>query len=357
MSTTSPSSTSISQREAQRRRRQRHAPAGYLLTSDAFQHLLLRERMRTDRTGSPFCVLAFRLVSADGRHHQIDRLAGLLSGWLRFTDQCGFLGDDAVAAFLPDTPAEGGLKVLADLRREYEGQGPTLECDVFAYPGQTLPIDEAAIQARMRSAATLYERPHAKWTRLMDLAVGSGVLIASLPILGVAAAAIRLTSPGPVIFCQWRSGRAGRPFRMYKLRTMRNDAEQQQEMLRPQSEQDGPAFKLTNDPRVTPVGRFLRRTSIDELPQLWNVLRGEMSLVGPRPLPLAEQEACLPWQQHRLDVLPGLTGLWQVEGRSEVSFDVWMRMDRQYVRSQSFWNDLRLLCATLPAVLLRRGAK
>lgn len=342
---------------APRRRKLRKAPANYLLPPASFRQLLLRERMRTDRTGSPFCVLAFPLQTTSGAQHNPQQLANLLSGWLRFTDQAGFLSDDVLAVFLPDTPLEGGSTVLELLRREHGEQAPPLECDAYLYPGQLLPLDEGAAPNAMQSATALYERSTGLWSRLLDLAVGSVALTAALPILAVAAGAIRFSSPGPIIFSQWRSGRGGRPFRIFKLRTMRTDAEQQLEMLRPLSEQDGPAFKLSNDPRVTSVGRFLRRTSIDELPQLWNVLRGEMSLVGPRPLPLAEQEACLPWQQHRLDVLPGLTGVWQVEGRSEVAFDVWMRMDRDYLRRQSVWTDLRLLWATLPAVLFRRGAK
>ena len=123
------------------------------------------------------------------------------------------------------------------------------------------------------------------------------------------------------------------------------------------SEQDGPAFKITNDPRLTPVGKFLRKTSIDEMPQLFNVLKGDMSLVGPRPLPCAESEGCLNWQKHRMNITPGLTCIWQVKGRSRVGFDDWVRMDMAYMRRRTFWKDLQIIFATIPAVLLRRGAK
>jgi lipopolysaccharide/colanic/teichoic acid biosynthesis glycosyltransferase len=137
---------------------------------------------------------------------------------------------------------------------------------------------------------------------------------------------------------------------------MRPGADDEKHALRQHSQQDGPAFKMRRDPRLTLVGRFLRATSIDELPQLWNVLRGEMSLVGPRPLPCDESAACLRWQRRRLEVTPGLTCIWQVSGRNLLAFDEWMRMDLRYVDGRSPWLDFTLLLRTLPAVLSRKGA-
>jgi lipopolysaccharide/colanic/teichoic acid biosynthesis glycosyltransferase len=157
-----------------------------------------------------------------------------------------------------------------------------------------------------------------------------------------------------VFFKQWRSGRGGRPFLCYKFRTMVVDAESRKKQLLARNEQDGPAFKIQDDPRVTPLGRFLRKTSIDELPQFWNVLRGEMSLVGPRPLPCHEAEACRGWLRRRLDATPGLTCIWQVYGRSRVSFAEWVRMDLRYIRSCTLWHDVKLILQTVPAVLLKR---
>ncbi|HEX5270896.1 MAG TPA: sugar transferase, partial [Gemmataceae bacterium] len=202
----------------------------------------------------------------------------------------------------------------------------------------------------------VFVRPMPRWKRAIDV-LGSAVgLVLLLPVLAAAAVAVRLSSPGPIFFAQRRSGLGGRPFRMYKFRSMVVDAEARKAALMARNEQDGPAFKIKHDPRVTRVGRFLRATSIDELPQLWNVLKGDMSLVGPRPLPVAEADACDLWQRRRLDVTPGLTCIWQVRGRGKASFADWVRMDLEYIRSQSLPQDLRLLLLTGPAVVLRKGA-
>ncbi len=193
--------------------------------------------------------------------------------------------------------------------------------------------------------------------RGVDIVGATLGLIISAPILAILAAMIKFSSTGPVVFSQWREGHGGRLFRIYKLRTMCADAHQYQLSLRDLSEQDGPAFKMRHDPRTTSIGRFLRRTSLDELPQLWNVLVGDMSLVGPRPLPARESRQCLPWQRQRLLVLPGLTCIWQVKGRNTVTFVEWMRMDLQYVRQRSLLGDLRLLLATGPSILLTKGPR
>jgi lipopolysaccharide/colanic/teichoic acid biosynthesis glycosyltransferase len=196
-----------------------------------------------------------------------------------------------------------------------------------------------------------------RWKRAVDVCGAAAGLIVTAPLLVAIAVVIKLTSPGPVIFDQHRAGLGGRQFRIYKFRTMVMDAERHKAELRAQSEQDGPAFKIKHDPRITPVGRLLRSTSLDELPQLWNVLMGHMSLVGPRPLPMEESDACNAWHRVRLDVTPGITCIWQVRGRSRVTFVEWMRMDMSYIRRRSAWMDLKILIATIPAVLLRRGAQ
>ncbi len=202
----------------------------------------------------------------------------------------------------------------------------------------------------------LFARPMPAWKRAIDVIGSATALILAAPVMAVVAVAIKLTSTGPVLFTQPRDSIGGRRFTMYKFRTMSVDAEQQKAALRALSEQDGPAFKMTNDPRVTQLGKFLRKTSLDELPQLFNVLVGDMSLVGPRPLPCDESGRCEPWQRRRLDVTPGLTCIWQVRGRSAVTFCEWARMDIEYIRSRSLVNDVKLIAETVPAVALRRGA-
>ena len=184
---------------------------------------------------------------------------------------------------------------------------------------------------------------------LIGLALGG-------PIMLIAAICIKLESHGPVLYKSKRVGRGGKPFTFFKLRSMVNDAHRHRHHLSHLNETDGPVFKIARDPRVTRIGRLLRTTSIDELPQLFNVLRGDMSLVGPRP-PIAEEVAQYePWQFRRLEVRPGLTCLWQISGRSRIGFQEWMRLDLEYIRKQSFGLDLRILIRTIPAVLSREGA-
>ena len=192
--------------------------------------------------------------------------------------------------------------------------------------------------------------------RTFDLVVSIVGLVLLSPVLLAIAIAIRLSSRGPVIYRSVRPGMAGRPFFCFKFRTMREHAEQIQAELEPLNELDGALFKIRNDPRMTVVGRFLRRFSLDELPQLVNVVRGEMSLVGPRPLPMRDFDRLEEWHKKRYLVLPGITGLWQVSGRAELDFDDLVRLDFLYLERWSIMLDLSILLKTIPAVLTRRGA-
>ena len=193
--------------------------------------------------------------------------------------------------------------------------------------------------------------------RTIDLIVSSVALIVLAPLLLVIAALIKFTSPGPVLFGQKRVGLNKRQFVMYKFRTMVPDAERIQEELLHLNEMTGPVFKIKNDPRVTPIGRILRKTSIDELPQLFNVLAGKMSLVGPRAMSVRDYQLFSEdWQRRRFSVRPGITCLWQVNGRNSISFDKWMELDMQYIDKWSIWLDLKILARTIPAVLKGSGA-
>lgn len=192
--------------------------------------------------------------------------------------------------------------------------------------------------------------------RVIDVCVASLLLILFLPIIPVVALLIKMDSPGPVLYRQKRIGRKGKEFNFYKFRSMVIGAEKVVGALRPLSGVDGPVFKLKEDPRVTGVGRFLRRSSLDELPQLFNVLKGEMSIVGPRPNLPSEVSHYLPWQRRRLDVTPGITCLWQIAGRSHIGFQEWMRLDLEYIRSRSLVTDIKIMLKTIPAVIARKGA-
>ena len=193
--------------------------------------------------------------------------------------------------------------------------------------------------------------------RAMDVIGASLLLLILSPVFLVAALLIKLTSPGPVFFRQERMGYNKRIFRMYKFRTMVDGADRMIRELESQNEVPGPVFKMRNDPRVTRVGRWLRRLSIDELPQLINVLKGDMSLVGPRPLPLRDVSRFDEnWVRRRFSVKPGITCWWQVSGRSEIPFDRWMKLDLEYIDNWSLTLDLKILFRTLPAVVKATGA-
>jgi lipopolysaccharide/colanic/teichoic acid biosynthesis glycosyltransferase len=204
---------------------------------------------------------------------------------------------------------------------------------------------------------TFFEERLYLWAkRTMDLAL----IILALPLILMMFLAIvvamKIEEPdGPIFFIQQRTGKGGKRFRMYKFRTMVVDAEERKKELAHLNELQWPDFKITNDPRITRIGRFLRKTSLDELPQLWNVLRGEMSLVGPRPTSFAASTYDL-WQTERLDVIPGLTGLWQIIGRASTEFDERLRLDIAYIERRSLWLDIQILFRTVFVVVKQKGA-
>lgn len=323
-----------------------------------------RERVRADRSGLPLSILVIELPPGRTTSRDFSVLSERLHRRLRITDTAGYLSDGRVAVLLPDTPKDGAWKVASDVCDLYPVGHQRPNCEVYVYPDESAPLDDES-QHRSRQPSrgvgvpleSLFAHPTPMLKRAVDVVGACVGLTISAPVLACLAALIKFTSPGPVFFCQDREGHGGRTFRMYKLRSMRVGADREQSTLRAQSVQDGPAFKMRHDPRTTWVGRLIRKTSLDELPQLWNVLMGDMSLVGPRPLPVAESLQCAPWQRRRLDVKPGLTCVWQVRGRSTVTFESWMRMDLEYVRRRSFAYDMQLILSTVPSLLLKRGPR
>jgi exopolysaccharide biosynthesis polyprenyl glycosylphosphotransferase len=271
-----------------------------------------------------------------------------------------FLKDHVVDEVIVTLPIKSSYERIWEVSRICEEQGilVRIPSDLFDLRIARRAVSEVGQEPALTYYTGVAPEP---WQlvakRFIDVA-GSLVLLALLsPVLLASAAAVKLTSPGPVLFRQERLGINKRRFRMLKFRTMVDGAESLIAELEAINEAEGPVFKLRNDPRVTKVGAFLRRTSIDELPQLLNVLRGEMSLVGPRPLPVRDYlgfEA--EWHKRRFSVKPGITCLWQISGRSNVGFDEWIRMDLDYIDRWSFGLDLSILVRTIPAVLRREGA-
>jgi exopolysaccharide biosynthesis polyprenyl glycosylphosphotransferase len=233
----------------------------------------------------------------------------------------------------------------------------------FALPAYSFRLERARpAQPAAVSDGFLHFVPHAprpyqrSIKRLFDIFASAAALLVLSPVFLVVAVLIKLTSSGPIFFRQARAGLHGRPFNMFKFRTMVVDAERLKDQLAAKNEQTGPVFKMKNDPRVTPIGRLLRKHSIDELPQLINVLRGDMSIVGPRP-PLPKEVALYEgWQRRRLSVRPGLTCIWQVSGRNQISFQEWMFLDMRYIDHWSLSEDLSLILQTFPVVLMGKGA-
>ena len=219
--------------------------------------------------------------------------------------------------------------------------------------------------ARMRGTAYFYFKKYS-WVsvtesayfikRVLDVCLSAILLILLAPIFLITALAIKIDNPGPAFYKQIRVGKWGRPFVMYKFRSMIMGADKMKDQLLGQNESGGIIFKMKQDPRITGVGRIVRKLSIDELPQFWNVLKGDMSLVGPRPPVPREVDEYDYADRRRLDAIPGITCIWQVSGRSEIDFKGQVRLDVQYIENQSFWGDIKLLFKTIPAVLLGKGA-
>ncbi len=385
----------------------------WILTEREFNREIARERARTVRRNIPFCVLSIELCRGHRNTKNVRKLAKLIRRNVRMSDEKGHLSRFTIGVLLLDTPEMGGRIVMDRLNGLVNSHDHKVEISLRVYDPQAFGQDKesgddedsssgggtpsgrepqvqlraplvAADQTRYSHAdligpqAASSSPPTSRGPRAYDFMAprvdtvsfkvdsivkrGFDIVCASLglvlaaPVVAMAALAVRRDG-GPAFFLQHREGRDGVPFTMYKLRTMVVNAESQQDSLREQSERDGPAFKMTHDPRVTRLGQFLRSTCLDELPQLYNVLRGEMSIVGPRPLPVSESRACETWHRRRLDVRPGITCYWQVAKEKADTFDAWMRMDLAYVDHANLWNDMTLMAQTVSVPLRRKGSR
>ena len=356
-------------------------------SSGEFASILHRERDRADRTGEEFSMAVFEVGNGRRKTQTARNLVPILTHRIRSTDAIGWLADGRIGAILPHTPPECAWKFVAHVREAYNGNPPPT-CVVYAYPSSWFPGDDVTppqdprslrkppVPGKTGDSGMLFSRVDAAnrarpieelqsnvlfriplWKRAIDI-VGSLVAILLLsPLLLLVALFIKIVSPGPVLFRQKRVGYLGRVFTMWKFRTMHVNAETSlhRNYLRELIHNEKVMTKLDHgrDPRIIPFGNILRATGIDELPQLINVLLGDMSLVGPRPCLPYEAYEFRSWQMRRFDAVPGLTGLWQVSGKNRTTFKEMMRLDIGYSRKRAFLLDVMIVLKTIPAIVVQ----
>lgn len=373
---------------------------GGISSKEAFTAILKRERARADRNAHCFSLTVFN-VSKEGSEKTLDRFSDLLTERIRSTDVSGWLTDSHIGVLLPETPAAGAWILARHVCKVMEEESRSVKCDVFTYPStmtsrfsdynprQMWFEDLANHQAEPPSFLEGFskskipddltrssngEKPHIPettpmtgldlmsylgeapppWKRGLDI-LGAPVLVLLFsPIMVGISLLIKCTSRGPVFFKQQRVGFMGNPFTCFKFRTMHLDADEtvHKDHISTLIQSDTPMTKLDTrkDGRIIPLGGLLRKSGLDELPQLFNVIRGEMSIVGPRPCIPYEYEEYDGWHRRRVDVIPGLTGLWQVKGKNRTTFNQMMRMDLAYSQRLTLWLDLSILFKTLPAI-------
>jgi len=330
------------------------------LEAPAFFRTLAREKGRADRTGEVLTLIVLGMT--DSFEEDREQMLDFLQKRLRLTDELGWMDEDHLSILLPATTGYEARIVAGSIGKAMGTARERFSCIVYSDTEGSADDCESEIKdgeiwdGQIEPLAPLFMVPMPKGKRALDI-VGAGLLfLLALPVMALTALAIRLESKGPIIFRQTRVGHGGRGFTLLKFRSMVVDAEELQEKLAKDNLRDGPAFKLANDPRITRVGRFIRSSGVDELPQLLNVLRGEMTLVGPRPPIPHEVHSYEAWQKARLHVVGGLTCIWQVDGRLEnVSFRDWMRMDIRYGSQFSPARDVGLIAKTAWVVLFSRG--
>jgi lipopolysaccharide/colanic/teichoic acid biosynthesis glycosyltransferase len=347
-------------------------PPRLVLEPDVFRSLVVRERKRSDRSERPFALLVVRGLGCPDAPHARSAIAALVTA-TRDTDALGWFEDPGTIGVLapelvPGDGAARARRLVARCRAALAAclgsdvvEKLSIECHFHPAPGDGSLAIDPVLYPELRDGSAVSRT----LKRAFDV-IGAVVLLVALsPLFLLIAALVKATSPGPVFFRQERIGHRLQPFTMLKFRTMHRDADPilHREFVHRFIARGGRAgdaaspFKLVDDPRITAVGRILRRSSLDELPQLWNVLRGEMSLVGPRPPIAYELDDYRPWHRRRvIEAQPGITGLWQVVGRSRATFDEMVRLDLRYIRRRSLWMDARIMLATFRAVLGGRGA-
>ena len=362
-----------------------HSSGLEVLSSSQFEMELAKESARSNRreVNPEFAVISLNLLPND----DLSSFVNELKSSLRISDSIG-IHLNGLCVLCPETNREGAKVVANQATKVGLKYQLNIETEIYIYPwddevirasdeyspgdfneNTTEQEEETPSYEPVTSLARTSQDAHEAapipfavefatpwWKRLTDITFSGVLLLLVSPLFLLAALAIKATSRGPVFFKQAREGKDGQIFNIWKFRTMVIDADAQKALLRSRSEQDGPAFKIADDPRITSVGRYLRRSCIDELPQLFNVLLGHMSLVGPRPLPVDESLACQGWHRQRLRVLPGLTCIWQVDGGRDTRFADWMRMDLRYIRQRSFLFDIKIIARTAIVALLHRGS-
>jgi lipopolysaccharide/colanic/teichoic acid biosynthesis glycosyltransferase len=343
----------------------------------AFHAILAKERARVDRNSHVFSLVSFELGPLDYYTDFGKYFINQLKKQIRITDEIGWLDNHSVGVLLFNALGQEACQFIEKIQRICP-QKNFIKYSISTYPEDkkehsheetrnscphSIPAS-TSIHGHHRAtgekvALSLQPIFFAKapfWKRWFDIAVSICALIALGPLMLIIAIAVKFSSEGPIFYRQQRAGLGGAPFTFLKFRTMYNGADEKKGDLLASNERTGPAFKMENDPRVTSLGKYLRKWSLDELPQFINVLIGDMSLVGPRPPSMDEVEQYESWHNYRLEVKPGITCIWQVYARHEKSFENWVRLDIKYRKEQSFLLDMKLLVLTIPAVLSRKGA-
>jgi lipopolysaccharide/colanic/teichoic acid biosynthesis glycosyltransferase len=355
-----------------------HSRVGCIHSRDVFQAILKHERAVAERNGERVTVLAFRPAAGGISAAAVRVLGRILDDRLRASDIAGWLDSRTIGVLLPNAECSHAVQVAEQIRGKLVASGIPLEYAFYgdgedgngngddrdrrdpaapsagATPARGVPAGPPVTASGAYAMADLCLHPLPAWKRSLDILLCLMILLVFWPLMLLIAAGIRVVSPGPVLFRQERIGFRGKPFMLYKFRSMRLDSDTavHQAHLARLMTSDATLVKLDSaDRRLLPYGRIFRATGLDELPQLFNILRGDMSFIGPRPCVPYEYAQFNPWQRRRCDAYPGLTGLWQVSGKNHTTFTEMMRMDIRYGRRPSLWRDLGILLRTVPALV------